>query len=168
MPRVGLPSGSETLQSIADVTGGRQRIDVREALSDPLPVARKLGLLTPMLCLCAMVLFLIEIAGRRWSWWERLSALRVREKQIDVGEPGKQLEGATIRSSQRNWLPWKRFPRSGVRKSRGISDDGARKSVEDGSRTGDVAGPDVSRPAPTEPRPDDAFARAKQRAKKRM
>src|SRR5262249_3714771 len=63
-PRVGLPSGTETLRQVAEISGGNLRPDVLEVLADPPRSASSLSLI-PWLMACAIGLLLTEIAGRR-------------------------------------------------------------------------------------------------------
>ncbi len=71
MPRVGLPTGQATLKAVADLTGGKSRIDVLEVFGDRPRSARMLPLL-PWLAILAIILLLVEIAGRRLSLWAKL------------------------------------------------------------------------------------------------
>jgi Mg-chelatase subunit ChlD len=72
MPRVGLPEGRQVLAAISDLTGGRERLDVLEALRDRPRSARMTSLL-PLLLVAAIVLLVLEIAGRRLSLWSKLT-----------------------------------------------------------------------------------------------
>lgn len=72
MPRAGLPDGRAVLAAVAELTGGRERLDVLETLSDRPRSARMTSLL-PWLFTLAVLLLLTEIAGRRLSLWSRLS-----------------------------------------------------------------------------------------------
>ena len=71
-PRLGLPAGDELLASMAELTGGKPRVDVLELFQDPPRSARTVPLL-PWLVILAIAAFLVEIAGRRLSLWERVS-----------------------------------------------------------------------------------------------
>ncbi|HTI49515.1 MAG TPA: vWA domain-containing protein, partial [Planctomycetaceae bacterium] len=71
MPRVGLPNGRQVLEEVANLTGGRERLDLLEVLADPPRSARTTPLL-PWLLTVAIALLLTEIAGRRLSLWSRL------------------------------------------------------------------------------------------------
>ena len=70
-PRTGLPTGSDVLSSLAELTGGKPRTDVLEILADPPHSARMLSLV-PWLVGFTVVVFLLEIAGRRLSLWTEL------------------------------------------------------------------------------------------------
>src|SRR5262249_22213209 len=93
MPRVGLPEGRKVLAALSELTGGRERLDVLEALSDRPRSARMTSLL-PWLFTAAVLLLVLEIAGRRLSLWSKLSdafegALPARER-APVAEPPAQ------------------------------------------------------------------------------
>lgn len=91
-PRLGLPGGSELLAAMAELTGGKPRVDVLELFQDPPRSPRTVPLL-PWLAALAIVVLLVEIAGRRLSLWERVW-LAVEEEE------------ATERAA--GWLPkWK-------------------------------------------------------------
>ena len=99
MPRVGLPEGRQVLAAISELTGGRERLDVLEALSDRPRSARMTSLL-PLLFAIAVVLLVLEIAGRRLSLWSKLT---------DVFEGAVPAEAALPRAS----VPRRRVGRSG-------------------------------------------------------
>jgi hypothetical protein len=79
VPRVGLPSGTETLKQVAEISGGKLRTDVLEVLADPPRSASSVSLI-PWLMVCAIGLLLTEIAGRRLALWQRVAAL-IPEKE---------------------------------------------------------------------------------------
>jgi hypothetical protein len=68
-PRFGQLTGGEILGALAGLTGGEERTDVLEILSDPPRAARTVPLL-PWLLAVAVSLLLLEIAGRRLSLWQ--------------------------------------------------------------------------------------------------
>ena len=72
MPRAGLPEGRQVLAAISELTGGRERLDVLEALRDR-PRSTRMTSLLPLLLGAAVVLLVLEIAGRRLSLWSKLS-----------------------------------------------------------------------------------------------
>ena len=91
-PRFGQQSGNEILSALAGLTGGKERLDVLETLRDPPRAARNVPLL-PWLVTAALILLLLEIAGRRLSLWSRWA-----EPQPDaLGDP------AGRRSRKRRW-----------------------------------------------------------------
>jgi hypothetical protein len=77
-PRIGLPSGEETLEQMAAISGGRARTDVVEVFADP-PRSPRMVSLLPYLFALAIGLLLLEIAGRRLSLWQHLSEPVVAE-----------------------------------------------------------------------------------------
>jgi hypothetical protein len=99
-PRSGLPSGAETLKSLADLTGGKPRVNPREVLADP-PRSNTWRSLAPLLLVIAAALLLLEIAGRRLSLWEKLTdaivpgvpptlpAARTRRQPVPVAAAGQ-------------------------------------------------------------------------------
>ncbi|HEY2251601.1 MAG TPA: hypothetical protein VGH74_11095, partial [Planctomycetaceae bacterium] len=92
MPRIGLPEGRQVLTAISELTGGRERLNVLEALTDRPRSARMTSLL-PWLVTVSVVLLLLEIAGRRLSLWSRLSDALVpaREQVAAPVEPMREL-----------------------------------------------------------------------------
>ena len=70
-PRIGLPSGRETLARIAELSGGELRTDVMDVFKNPPRSARTVSLLAPLM-IVGILLLLLEIAGRRLALWERL------------------------------------------------------------------------------------------------
>ena len=72
-PRTGLPPGGEILKTLAELTGGKPRIDVLEVLADP-PRSARMAPLLPWLLVAAAMLLLLEIAGRRLSLWTKMEA----------------------------------------------------------------------------------------------
>ncbi|MDD4889650.1 MAG: VWA domain-containing protein [Phycisphaerae bacterium] len=67
-PRTDLPSGRETLASVAAVSGGKARLGLQKMFE---PTARRRNWVNfrPILLLAALLLMLAEIAGRRLSLW---------------------------------------------------------------------------------------------------
>ena len=69
-PRRDLPTGKETLQTIAELSGGVSRTDIVSIFDDPPRSAKYISLL-PHLFIIGICLVVIETAGRRlslWSW----------------------------------------------------------------------------------------------------
>lgn len=98
-PRVGLPSGSQVLRSIADLTGGKARIDVVDVFAEK-SVARHLYPLLPWLLIAAVVLLMTEIAGRRLGLWLKLADLAEEPATKAAAEPRRKF-----------WQGWKRGPK---------------------------------------------------------
>ncbi|HEY3968530.1 MAG TPA: vWA domain-containing protein [Planctomycetaceae bacterium] len=80
MPRVGLPEGRKVLSAIAELTGGRERVNVLEALTDRPRSSHRTSLL-PLLLVVAVSLLLVEISGRRLSLWSKLAESLVPDRQ---------------------------------------------------------------------------------------
>lgn len=70
-PRIGLPSGRETLDRITGLSGGELRTDIMEVFKNPPRSARTVSLLSPLM-IAALALLLLEIAGRRLALWQRI------------------------------------------------------------------------------------------------
>ena len=85
-PRAGLPSGTETLKQVAEISGGKLRTDILEILADPPRSASSVSLI-PWLMACAIGLLLTEIAGRRLALWQRVASLiPERKAEAALGE----------------------------------------------------------------------------------
>ena len=69
-PRHNQASGRETLDALAEITGGTIRSDILEVLKEQPRAPRKIALL-PWLCAIVVTLLVTEIAGRRLSLWSR-------------------------------------------------------------------------------------------------
>jgi Mg-chelatase subunit ChlD/uncharacterized membrane protein len=155
VPRVGLPSGSETLKEVAEISGGKLRTDVLEVLADPPRSASSMSLI-PWLMACAIGLLLTEIAGRRLALWQRVSAL-IPERDAKTEAADK----VSVPVSRKWWdLPMRRaVSRRSVRTS-GEAPRQTPPSVEKSER-----------PAPSEPEPGtpaiDVFKQAKERVRRR-
>lgn len=68
-PRQGLPSGRDLLSDIAKLSNGRERTDILSVLADP-PRSVQTRSLLPWLFAISLAVLMLEIAGRRLSWWE--------------------------------------------------------------------------------------------------
>lgn len=68
-PRQGLPTGRELLSDVAKLSNGRERTDILSVLADP-PRSVQTRSLLPWLFAFGLVVLLLEIAGRRLSWWD--------------------------------------------------------------------------------------------------
>lgn len=152
MPRVGMPEGKQILQALAELTGGRERIDVLEALADPPRSARTTPLL-PWLMIVAVVLLLTEIAGRRLSLWSKLEEAAEAVLPFPIPTPEAKASGS------RSWWLW------------GGKESTAARSTKVPAAT---APQETRAPAPTPaPQPvgasaDAIYEQAKRRAKKRL
>jgi uncharacterized membrane protein len=70
-PRIGMSSGRDTLARISELSGGELRTNVMDVFENPPRSARTVSLL-PFLMIAAIVLLLLEIAGRRLALWQRI------------------------------------------------------------------------------------------------
>lgn len=68
-PRQGLPSGRDLLSDIAKLSKGRERTDILSVLADP-PRSMQTRSLLPWLFALSLAVLMLEVAGRRLSWWE--------------------------------------------------------------------------------------------------
>ena len=68
-PRQGLPSGRELLSDVAKLSNGRERTDILSVLADP-PRSVQTRSLLPWLFALSLAVLMLEIAGRRLSWWD--------------------------------------------------------------------------------------------------
>ncbi|MGE3316680.1 MAG: VWA domain-containing protein [Planctomycetaceae bacterium] len=152
VPRLGLPTGSETLAQMADLSGGRSRADVLEIFDDPPRSARTVSLL-PWLFGIAIGLLLTEIAGRRLSLWERFRESLADETAIP--EPA-----ASPAHGWKKWIEPLRIKR--------------KRRAAQPARTATPAPEPILNPRPAAPRDRkvaaagaNVFDQAKERARKR-
>jgi Mg-chelatase subunit ChlD len=156
VPRIGLSSGTETLQQVAEISGGKLRTDVLEVLADPPRSASSVSLI-PWLMACALGLLLTEIAGRRLALWQRVAAL-IPEKEAPSAR-GK----TAAQPAFRKWWDSAR-PRAGARR-RATS---AAVSPSQKTSTSDLAPAEQPRSASEPAQPAiDVFQQAKDRARRR-
>ncbi len=158
MPRAGMPSGQETLKSIAEISGGRSRVNVLELYGDIPAQSRQYRSLVPFLCIAALLMLVTEIAGRRWGWWERLASLR-RSRSVAIAQT--KVDGTEVVAKKKLWP---RLPKRAKIKKPAKSKPAAvpADSGADGSDS------DPSEQQAVEKSTTDVFARAKRRAKDRM
>jgi uncharacterized membrane protein len=164
MPRVGLPEGRKILTAVGDLTGGRERLDVLEALTDRPRSARMTSLL-PWLLILAIALLLLEIAGRRLSLWSKLS------EAIEAVVPGGErvmVPGAATRPgwSQRVRQKWASLTIRQTAKPQADTQGAAASQTATAE-----APPAPAVPAPQAPAAKSAekiFEQAKRRARKRL
>lgn len=79
-PRDGLPTGRELLSEVAKLSRGRERTDLLSILADP-PRSVQTRSMLPWLFGLSIAVLLLEIAGRRLSWWD---AIAWRKKAIST------------------------------------------------------------------------------------
>lgn len=144
-PRTGLPSGREILSQMAELTGGEARTNLLEMFRNAPRSPQKLSLV-PYLMALALVLLILEIGGRRLSWW---GSWRRRAASVEVTPSGSPT-------------------------SRPISPSRP-GSMRPGTTTPVTPAASAARPTPAPPKEPpaekpkvDIFAQAKNRAKKRM
>jgi hypothetical protein len=148
MPRVGLPNGRQVLEEVANLTGGRERLDLLEVLADPPRSARTTPLL-PWLLTVAIALLLTEIAGRRLSLWSRLVEAVEEVTPLSQGLPLPQ------RRVVWNW--WRSLRAKTPSRSAGAA-----------SMAGEPDSETASNQPPPAPSADAIFEQAKRRARKRL
>ncbi|MSR57948.1 MAG: VWA domain-containing protein [Planctomycetaceae bacterium] len=151
MPRVGLPSGRGVLEAVGRLSGGRERIDVLDVLTDP-PRSARTTLLLPWLIVTALGLLLFEIAGRRLSLWTKLADA--------VESLQRPAEATATAASRRRWMLSRR-PATGARAATAAS---PKPAIAGESRAQPAPLP-LAAPAATA---DAIFEQAKRRAKKRL
>lgn len=100
-PRQGLPTGRELLSDVAKLSNGRERTDILSVLADP-PRSVQTRSLLPWLFAISIAVQLLEIAGRRLSWWDSFPWWR---RATAVAEPVAEVQHAPAKSP--SW--WKSF-----------------------------------------------------------
>jgi Mg-chelatase subunit ChlD len=148
MPRAGLPTGRQILEEVASLSGGRERLDLLEVLADP-PRSTRMTSLLPWLLVAALVLLLMEIAGRRLSLWNW---------RIEAPDEAVPLTPGVPRSPSartRNW--WRSFKAKSPERAAGA----ASMPVEP------VSAKAANQPPPV-PSADTIFEQAKRRARNRL
>jgi uncharacterized membrane protein len=166
MPRVGLPEGRKVLAALSELTGGRERLDVLETFADRPRSARMTSLL-PWFFAIAVILLLVEIAGRRLSLWSKLSD--AFEAVLPVGEQ-VILPGARARPtwSQRARGRWASLTARRTAKSPAAAPGVAATSMLPASPPAAAL---PTAPAAQTPAPNSAekvFEQAKRRARRRL
>ena len=155
VPRVGLPSGTETLKQIGEISGGKLRTDVLEVLADPPRSASSMSLI-PWLLGFAIGLLLTEIAGRRLALWQRVSAL-IPEKEAKA----EALEKAPSPAARKWWdLP---LPRTTTRRGAGSTPRTVPETSVPAANSSSPAQPAAEAATP----PIDVFQLAKDRVRRR-
>jgi len=151
MPRIGLPEGRQVLTAISELTGGHERVDVLESLTDR-PRSARMTSLVPWLVSISVALLLLEIAGRRLSLWSRLADAIVptREQAAAPADPLREKVAQRPRRAQ---------PMS-------VADQPAVKpqAAHDGVTTAPAEQPEKPVAASTE----SIYEQAKRRARKRL
>ena len=155
VPRVGLPTGEEILKSIAELTGGKPRVNPLEVLADP-PRSSQTQSLLPYLFILAILCLIVEVAGRRLSLWDKLVEAAVPMLGSMKAASAPQPVAAARRAQQAA-----RFPRAQPAATAVPAVSG-----EPGPQA-ESKGPAPAAP-PTAPTATNVFEQAKHRAKRRL
>ncbi len=164
-PRIGLPSGRETLARIAELSGGNLRTDVMDVFRNPPRSARTVSLLAPLM-ITGIVLLLLEIAGRRLALWERLREVA----QTPMAASTAQAE--TARSQAPGWLARIRIARERRQTARATRKFNTEKQASTAASTKESTQP--SSPATDEKTPASdkttasVFEQARKQARRRF
>ncbi|MDA0809823.1 MAG: VWA domain-containing protein [Planctomycetota bacterium] len=164
-PRIGLPSGRETLARIAELSGGNLRHDVMDVFRNPPRSARTVSLLAPLM-IAGIVLLLLEIAGRRLALWERLREVA----QTPMAASTAQAE--TARSHAPGWLARIRIARERRQTARATRKFNTEKQASTAASTKESTQP--SSPATDEKTPASdkttasVFEQARKQARRRF
>lgn len=164
-PRIGLPSGRETLARIAELSGGNLRTDVMDVFRNPPRSARTVSLLAPLM-IAGIVLLLLEIAGRRLALWERLREVA----QTPMAASTAQAE--TARSQAPGWLARIRIARERRQTARATRKFNTEKQASTAASTKESTQP--SSPATDEKTPASdkttasVFEQARKQARRRF
>lgn len=165
MPRIDLPEGRQVLSAISQLSGGRERLNVLEALADR-PRTTHMASLLPLLITVAVALLLLEIAGRRLSFWTKLS------EALEGATPGAENQaGAAAQSTSWRQRLRERFTRSeatsGANRKTSTAGLGTRPEIA-AADAGNPASPaQETAPGPA-PSAQKVFEQAKRRARKRL
>jgi len=147
VPRVGMPTGPETLASIAELSGGVARTDILEVFKHP-PRSARTSPLLPWLLILGLILLITEIAGRRLSLWEHIKT-----------EPERATAQQAQRPSWKQWMPRICWPQRATKRKPAISP--ARETAIETK-------PEHVPTTPTgPPKRVNVYEQAKQRAKRR-
>jgi uncharacterized membrane protein len=142
-------SGRE-LTELLRASGGRERIAVEE-IWDDIPKRLRAFPLTPLFCLAAILLFLFEIAERRFLLLGRFFLAKQKEK--DVAEGSASSSGPAVKSGIR-------FPRKRRKAPRPVANAGTAAAES-------AQNPPQPEPASDEPAPADSISAALKKAKHR-
>lgn len=164
-PRIGMPTGRETLARISELSGGQLRTDIMEVFKDPPRSARTVSLLPPLM-IAAIVLLLLEIAGRRLALWQRIREIAQTPETASQPQTDAAASGATA------WLS--RFRAARQSRARAKS-SGKLKARQQRSPTATPSGSAPQSESPPEtksPDPDkttaSVFEQARKQARRRF
>ena len=158
-PRQGLPSGRELLTDVAKLSNGRERTDILSVLADP-PRSVQLRSLLPYLFTLGLLTLMLEIAGRRLSWWETFPWWRRQAATSSADLEATTKPTVVSTQNQKWWQSWKpKFVKL-------WPTNAARKTTTSVSAAEATLKPQAPVPKPVSAA--DLFEQAKKRASKRV
>lgn len=152
VPRIGLPTGAETLKQMAEVSGGLARTDILEIFKDPPRSAHRISLI-PYLLGVILAFLILEIAGRRLSLWQRSGA---KDKETAIEDEGLYERAV-------GWLPKIRWPQREQKQQSSFPQPSPPPDIQPGRK----ASSGKKKQESTKPAVD-VFAQAKNRANRRL
>ncbi|MHC4880334.1 MAG: VWA domain-containing protein [Planctomycetota bacterium] len=161
-PRAGLPNGVDTLTRITELSGGQLRTDVLSIFDNPPRSARTVSLLVPLM-ISAIVLLLVEIAGRRLSLWDRSAVWWRRERSETTPQPSAPVESST--GWFRHWSKRRSVPKrdTSSREAASASSDQQEVAAHGRQAEGDGSSQSANSPAMK-----SVLEKARERARKRL
>lgn len=183
-PRDGLPTGRQTLQSIAKITGGQERTDLLELFApENRPQRSQTISLLPYLVGAILLLLLMEIAGRRLALWPSLQRrcsvfsrrlLAIIQRKPFAAESTAASHSEKIRSEESNETANDSFPVSSRRsrwwpqwKLRSSNQTTTEASASDETTETASETKNSNDKSPTTPTVETLWQRAKQRTRNR-
>lgn len=157
-PRQGLPSGRDVLTEVAKLSSGHERTDILSVLADP-PRSVQTRSLLPYLFVTALLTLLLEIVGRRLSWWDTFPWWRRSAKAAEVASEAKPSSVPTA--------SWWQTLRPKLVKRRAASSTSAASPTSVGTSE-KSATPQSQAPAPKPVSAAELFEQAKKRASQRV
>lgn len=159
-PRQGLPSGRDLLSDIAKLSNGRERTDILSVLADP-PRSMQTRSLLPWLFALSLVVLMLEIAGRRLSWWETFPWWR---RAVAAAELTSDIKRAT--ETKPSW--WKSLVPKRVRRRTVVTPLSTTTASSMQKVTTSTVPPKVTTTPKTTVSAADLFNQAKRRASNRL
>lgn len=156
-PRQGLPSGRELLSEVAKLSKGCERTDIVSVLADP-PRSRQTRTLLPWLFAASLIVLLLEIAGRRLSWWEMFPWWRRSVRAAAAEEIV-----STRKTAAPSWWESLRLTRTGHRSASTVASSRKATTPDD-----PLPAPKPQAPTPKPVSAGDLFEQAKKRASHRL
>lgn len=164
-------AGRRTLARLAEATGGQALASADQLFNTPITGMRSTPLLRPLLVL-ALLLFLLEVAGRRLSLWSnleaRLAALQLPWRRGNAAAARRPARGG------RSTTPELAVPTTSGQATGPLSNSGSRSSQRDPdgrapAATSPASGsPPTVTPAPADQDLSSALDAARRRAGRRM